>query len=196
MSSHEIPDDDSITSLSTQDQLSQLQTRHKAELLHLRNIFNDAKETYDNNIRDLEFNYEQQRLRDLKVVYSELDEVKAELSFRGHQLLKAREDIRALINLTPPPYSNSNCSRTLEPLPAFGIRLPSSPSDPPPIIYQSFNPVPYSTTIQIIEDNYSLHKEYLHNRVSAADSDLDIVYQYHHLLDATVNLPPIHHDHL
>ena len=92
MSSHEIPDDDSITSLSTQDQLSQLQTRHKAELLHLRNIFNDAEETYDNNIRDLEFNYEQQRLRDLKVVYSELDEVKAELSFRGHQLLKARED--------------------------------------------------------------------------------------------------------
>ena len=77
MSTHQIPDDDSITSLSTQDQLSQLQTRHKAELLHLRNIFNDAEETYEDNLRDLQFNYEQQRRRDLQVVYSELDTVKA-----------------------------------------------------------------------------------------------------------------------
>ena len=96
MITHQIPDDDSITSLSTQDQLSQLQSRHKAELLLLFNIFNDAEETYEDNIRDLQFNYEQQRRRDLQVVYSELDTVKAELSFRAHQLLKAREDIRVL----------------------------------------------------------------------------------------------------
>ena len=191
----QIPDDDSITSLTTQDQLIQLQYRHEAQIIHLHNNIDDAEETHKDQLRDLQSNYKEQSLRDLQVVYLELDTVKATLSFRSGQLLHAREDIRALTNMTPPPFSIATGPRTLQLLIRFDLRPSSSPSDPPPPPYRawytvSFNPVPYSTTIQIVEENYNLHKEYLHRRVGAPNSNLDIVYQYHHLLDATVNLPP------
>ena len=47
-----------------------------------------------------------------------------------------------------------------------------------------------------MEENYQLHKEYLHCRVSDIDSNFDIAFQYHHLLDATANLPPDPNEHL
>ena len=55
----EIPDDDSITSLSPQHQLYQLQSRHEAQLLHLHNKLDDAEETHEDQLRDLQSNYEE-----------------------------------------------------------------------------------------------------------------------------------------
>ena len=60
----QIPDDDSITSLTTQDQLIQIQYRHEAQILHLHNKIDDAEETHEDQLRDLQSNYEEQSLRE------------------------------------------------------------------------------------------------------------------------------------
>lgn len=146
-------------------------------------------------------------------MYEELHSVKDKFSATRGQLLIARVQIRQFGSRTTPPFStpsNPHLLATLHPLTPHPLSSPSNllhPLDtlhPPPdclanlraSTHCSLNPVPYSTTIKILELNYSLYRKYLHRRVSELDSTLDIVYNYHHLLDVTTDLPPNPHDHL
>ena len=182
--STQIPDDNSITSATFEDKLYELQSSHEDLIRELQDKLYDAKETHEDRLRDLQSQHEQQRLWGLQVVYAELDTVKATLSYISGLLLRVRNQMSKFDNSTQPPLSISTTPHTLGPLPWFGLRPPSSPPDPtpPPLATvrtsnpRFFNPVPYSTTIQIIEMNYHLHQEYLHCRVNESDSNLEIVF--------------------
>ena len=130
------------------------------------------------------------------------------------QLFHANNLIRKLAVSTTPPFSTPSTPHPLAPSHPLVPRPPSSPS--PSSTSSSYpsssspssssassstplptflNPVPYSLTIQILECNSDLYREYFHHRVPAPDSNLGIVADYHHWLDITKYLPPNHHDH-
>ena len=98
---------------------------------------------------------------------------------------------------SPPSSSSSSSSLLLSPSSSYSTSLSSSSSlQIPTFPNPALNPVPYSTTLHFLLANYELHRTFLHRRVFESDSNLNIVFDYHHLLDVTVNLPPNHHDHL
>ena len=81
----------------------------------------------------------------------------------------------------------------------FSTSASSFPSSSLPIIpsssHPSLSPVPYSSTISILECNFDLHRECFNRRVAASNSNLGIVAAYHHWLDITKILAPNHHNH-
>ena len=120
------------------------------------------------------------------------------------QLFNANNLIRQLAVSTTPPFSTPSTPHPLVPRHHLAPRpLPSSPpsylslfspsssspssssASPSTPLATSLNPVPYSSTIQILECNFDLHREYFHCRVPAPDSNLGIVADYHHWLDIT-----------
>ena len=103
-----------------------------------------------------------QHQRELRVLQEELVQTKLKLSATRHQLLRAHIRIRAL------------------PLPINTVDY-----TPPPV-----NPIPYSTTIDILRSNYTHQYEYLHNRAEQDDCPEDIIYEYHRFVDATTDLAP------
>ena len=103
-----------------------------------------------------------QHQRDLRVLHKELEQTKLKLSATRNQLLLAHTRIRAL----PLPLNTVNYAT-------------------PPV-----NPIPYSTTIDILRSNYMHQYQYLHNRVKQDDCPEEIIYEYHKFIDATTNLAP------
>ena len=103
-----------------------------------------------------------QHQRELRVLQEELVQTKLKLSATRHQLLRAHIRIRAL----PLPINTANYAA-------------------PPV-----NPIPYSTTIDILRSNYTHQYEYLHNRVEQTDCPEAIIYEYHRFVDATTDLAP------
>ena len=99
----------------------------------------------------------------MRKLQEELEYTKLKLSATRHQLLRAHIRIRALpldLNVTV-DYAN------------------------PPV-----NPIPYSTTIDILRSNFEHTYEYLHNRVKQKDCPEATIYEYHRFVDATTNIAP------
>ena len=109
-----------------------------------------------------------QHRRDMRVANDELEQVKLKLSATRRQILRVHIRIRAL----PPPLNTVDYTTP------------------------SVNPIPYSTTIEILRSNYEHHRQYLQDRVETDDCPEAIVIEYHKFIDATTNLPPDIRDYL